>query len=665
MKNQNVSAQASTRITAIDGLRCLAICAVVTYHFFPFILPSGFLGVDLFFVISGFVITETLNRNKAMSASFLAQFIVARLNRLLPALLIIIFYSVTFGYLYFSDQTLIKFSKEIIEALFFLVNLSWIIRGVDYFSADAVSMFLLHLWSLGIEFQFYLLFPFLFFFRRNTLNLIVLGVAGSFIYFCYLISVGSENSAFFNPFARFWEFLIGSWLAFNNTRLSSYFKEMHKNLLGLVSLCALIFLFLSTKQAGFGWLAQVLCAVLLGSCLIVFSIQDRLVINRILSFWVFRSIGNFSYSWYLWHWVILVSIKILLPSIGFHERVAGIILSGLIAYLTWRIIERWFGRNRLDYRRLGIIAVTYSLCLILALLIAGGFYNGDRRANEVSEFVEQFEWKFWSDDDCVGRFNIRPCFARNDQNFRTVLIGDSHANHLVPGLLSSDNSTLHRLFNGGKCPPLFGVKIGVTLNQKHHNCAGDRSLERVVELLDGDRLGADITTIILSANWSVTAGLNDLSVAEIPVWGSVNLFRSGGGYVDKKYQFEVFRNSMLATIQMFVGKGLEVIVVGDTPQFRLHPMEHCVKRFKNEVIINCKVPRRDVQFEHSELKRWFHESVAKIPNVSVVDLDNVFCDEEECFLVKDGVLLFRDMHHLAEGGSHLVEKEISSALRSK
>lgn len=660
----NAVVNPNPRIFEIDGWRGVAIIAVVVYHFFPWILPSGFLGVDLFFVISGFVITRSLHSLQNKS-NFYGIFLVSRVNRLVPPLLLVLVYCWVVGYLFLSDLSFLTVGKDLVASLGFFNNINWISKGVDYFSPDNVSYLLLHLWSLGVEAQFYLLFPLLFLFDKARFYVLISFLILSFAFLISEVNYGNENTAFFHPMGRAWEFLFGSIAAFQN---SNVIHGRSRRVLN-VTFCSLVLVlfgsFFIQKQTGLLWLMQVLVVVIITSSILTLASRGDLYVNKAVKNRFLCLIGKFSYSWYLWHWALLTSIKLLFPKVEMFHLLAGVAISMCLAFCSWQYVESWFSKDRLDVFRLKIICISSFLLFVVAFGTANGVFSGYRQAENVSKFLAQFDWPYWNSADCSEVYGVSPCFKTVGNDFSTVLIGDSHANHLVPGLITLKEPKLASLFNGGRCPPLWGLKVGVTRNQSHHNCAGDKSIERVTRLLESGSLGNNVETIILSANWSVTAGLNDLSVAEKSVWGDVRLLNSSGEYISAERQYSSFKKAFLKTLGFLEGLGLKVIVIGDSPQLRVHPKDHCLDRFSGTVVPDCKVSKSDVQFSSPDLTAWFKEELAKRPNVHFVNLDELFCDKKECSIAVRGNLIFRDMHHLAVGGSQLVAQEIFSVWQSR
>ena len=325
----------------IDGLRAIAVLSVVGFHVAPGRVPGGFIGVDIFFVISGFLISTIimtgLNRN---NFSF-AEFYIRRVKRIFPALLVVSFATIFVGMLVLVDDDFRSLGKHVASGAAFFSNFTlWFESG--YFDSAADFKPLLHLWSLGIEEQFYILWPLLLWcFAKQEGGFVALTIAVGLISFALnVLQVGSNPvAAFYSPLTRFWELLVGCGLALTMERVSLP-KDYQRNitsLLGMV-LLALSFVFIDRARSFPGWWALL---PTLGTALLI-SAGPRSLLNRyILSNRVLVWFGLISFPLYLWHWPALSFLRILEGTeIAQSKRLIAVMVAVVLAWLTYELLEK-------------------------------------------------------------------------------------------------------------------------------------------------------------------------------------------------------------------------------------------------------------------------------------------------------------------------------------
>ena len=326
----------------IDGLRAIAVLCVVIFHVFPTLLPSGFIGVDMFFAISGFLITGILLRSHDDGSFSMGNFWARRVKRLMPALILVSLSAVILGYFTFYGEQFVQLGRHL-KALFLLSSNTHASGQFGYWSEGAESMPLLHTWSLGVEEQFYLLFVIA---LSITLKYSTKKVAFCGVVLLAVISYGlsvvfSEShpdQSFYLLHTRIWEMLVGSMFAFSlqNKQVEKLSEKRYWDLLGVGVLIA-AFTFIDGEMAFPGWVAIL---PVLGTSLVLFSGASA-VSKRVLSWNVCVYIGKISYSLYLWHWVVIVYAKpyFYLHDLTVLEGGAMIGASFVLAVLTYHFVE--------------------------------------------------------------------------------------------------------------------------------------------------------------------------------------------------------------------------------------------------------------------------------------------------------------------------------------
>ena len=453
----------------IDGLRALAVLSVIICHAGFNWLPGGFAGVDVFFVISGFLITKIILQKITTGNFSFKDFYVKRAKRILPAL----FFMLSIVSLLTWISPLPSQIQTVSGSVFFSVlSLSnfYFIDFVDYFAPSSDNIMLLHTWSLGIEEQFYILFPLLaltayFFFKRQGILIIIIVLA------CISFALsewGWRNEPranyFFSP-SRFWEILIGGVAAFWRSEL----KTLGNELIAALGLCALLLTFF-TYDKDIIFPSFYTLAPTVGTVLILIS-SGMTITVRILRFAPFRLIGLISYSAYLWHQPVFVFAR--LEGYQVSEVIIGIsliILTLLVSYLSWYFIEQPFRNSKqFSYLKSGPILCAIGT-LLLVTSVAGYFTTlplnrFNKPDYELLKITQQDAKEYQRGID--KNLRRRP-FSSNDNKPYVAIVGDSYARDFMnilneKGILDSIDASVWPISD--KCAPFF---LGNTDNNLKH-----------------------------------------------------------------------------------------------------------------------------------------------------------------------------------------------------
>lgn len=360
----------------IDGLRALAVMIVVFYHIGLADFGGGFIGVDVFFVISGYLIIPAVLRQTTNGTFLVTDFMLRRLRRLVPALLPVLAFSTLVALLYLSDSAFADSTNSVISASGFFSNFVFFAQS-GYFERDSGTILLLHSWSLGVEFQFYLMLAVLAFVVRARMcaALVVLGILSFF--WAEMLVQNNSSYAFFGVLPRFWELAFGGVLGLLHGSFSGALRiGWAMRLLGLGIILATAVLYRATLP--FPGLSALL--PVLGAGLIVAApAQVRDPSYRFLTSRVMRWIGTRSYSIYLWHWPLIVSLKLIFISPSEGELIAVALLAFPIAELSYRYIETPV-RQGIWWRR-----PSRTLAILLVpLLVLGSIWSVDRQTSLIS-----------------------------------------------------------------------------------------------------------------------------------------------------------------------------------------------------------------------------------------------------------------------------------------
>lgn len=450
----------------IDGLRAVAILSVVAFHAFPDALAGGFIGVDIFFVISGFLISGILFSELDDDAFSYLRFYIRRIRRIFPALVVVLAVVLGIGWAVLFSSEYQSLGRHAFAASIFGSNiLLW--REAGYFDMNAAYKPLLHLWSLGVEEQFYVFWPLVLGFawrRWNIPGAILLIGAVSFAVSLY-VTGRDADTAFYMPFTRCWEFMIGAcaaWLDFRRFRVPEPLA-VALSLAGL--LLILSGLAWTTRNSPFpGWLASL---PTLGTALLI-GAGPRGVVNRLLlSHPAMVGVGLISYPLYLWHWPLLSYFRIMEGGVlDPAQAAAAVALAFLLAFLTYRFIEKSIRAGfpkPSPARPAGFRSgwgLSATLCVLLALTGTAGL-TVDRAGGKPKRAVNRLNV---SDNragdvfpnmarECglTGEEKNRITFCLADARSTPVfaLLGDSKAAVLFPGLVRNSDETGRWMMIGG------------------------------------------------------------------------------------------------------------------------------------------------------------------------------------------------------------------------
>lgn len=451
------------RIAHIDGLRGVAIALVVLYHFYPQILKGGFVGVDVFFVISGYVIHRHLVTLKRYE---FREFYIRRVIRIFPSLIIVVFAVAIFSQFFLLDYPKRLLLNSVIASSVFMTNFYFFTTS-NYFDLESLAKPLLPLWSLAVEEQFYLLWPLLFWgFHKRFRNFLVALIAFSFISALFL-SASSQNYNFYSIQTRFWEIAVGILLSTIKKRELPKIVSLFRIL--LICICLVV------AVMGIGsdtWPNLATLLVVLASAIAIYS--PGVKIEKLLSSRELIFLGRISFPLYLIHWPLLSFYSNMRPAyIPFIDKLGLLILSLVLAYLLFRFVETPIQQTRGKTRV--IVTLTLSFLLFasgaLALILKTDLPSSSREIRQSisssSSVVERNDWYFSGrstlpqpkiDYSCNQQLEIDLVFAcesgSNWSAVNAVVVGDSKAEILFRALIRQDGD-LNWGFVGGGLDPII------------------------------------------------------------------------------------------------------------------------------------------------------------------------------------------------------------------
>lgn len=612
----------------IDGLRAIAVMSVVLFHAFPGRLPGGFTGVDVFFIISGYLISTIIYGSLERNSFSFTEFYARRIKRIFPALLLVLVSCYAFGWFTLFADEFGQLGKHIAGGAGFISNfVLWDESG--YFDTTSDIKPLLHLWSLGIEEQFYIFWPFILWaawkIRVNTLVATLIILAASF--YLNIINVNAyPTEAFYFPQSRAWELLSGSVLAYLTIHgYTKYISLTLRNIMSVAGIVLLAYGFYFVTNSGFpGWQAIIPC---LGAVLLIMAGQQAWFNNTILSSKPFVWLGLISFPLYLWHWPLLTFPRIINSGpVTYDIRIMAVIAAIVLAAITFHFVEKPLRKSKWHYK-------TATLMVLMSLVGIIGYFtysNGGitSRATVVTaktineQMFEGRAWPFTKNETCLNRYKFDDansygwwfCMTNQDKKPSIVLLGNSFANHLYPGIIKQfQNETVLSI---GTCDPAFTKLSEFPVNP----CSGDRPLKQKLFIDSIIRESGSVKTVIID-------GLCQFPIKDKCIF--------------KSYEYIELLNER---IEYMSNMGINVIFF--VPHLTLdYNIRACMSRPLKKPQMDCLISNKKHEDAFNSFIKAMKPITDKHSNVYIFDQNIAFCDKNGCNMMIDGIPAFRDEYY--------------------
>ena len=661
----------------IDGLRAVAVLSVVAFHFFPTLLPGGFVGVDIFFVISGYLISLIIFQNLDSQCFSFVEFYARRINRIFPALLLVLIGSAAFGWPNLLADEYKQLGKHIAGGAGFVSNLV-LMTEAGYFDVASETKPLLHLWSLGIEEQFYFLWPLLLWIAwRAKIKLhLVIFCAVCFSLFVSLSGITQDTvQAFYLPYTRFWELACGSALAWCELYRREDLKRLKlhldriliktigcksltndgtvlANCLSLPGLCLIVIsFFLINIRVEFPGAWPLLPVI--GAALII-SGSNQSWINRVLlSNKIAVWIGLISYPLYLWHWPLYSFSRIIEGATPSRSmRVVIFFISILFAWLSYRLLETPLRRIK-DHN-----AKAVGLTVAMVVIGFSGYAIFSLQGLPLREIAKQyrdFQYEAQIKDGYQAcdiadlrknGIDLYYCFRHTINRPNSVIIGDSHAEDKFRGLVEVDIQNNWMLIGHPSCPPVLNIII-----------EGDAKgcKERFELIFDYVLKNDDIKNVALSffGNYFKTDAYAADHLRSSVGPDSVRIIAESGLQGDRK---TIYFDGLDAAIKLLINHGKNVTLFIDIPELPFFPRD-C---FRNALTL-CTLQKQEVIRRQLELRVLVQRLREANSSLKIFDPIDLFCNTNNCTYTNNGVILYRDSHHLSLRGSKLYAERFVEA----
>ncbi|WP_434655350.1 acyltransferase [Pseudomonas sp. R3-56] len=621
----------------IDGLRAIAVLGVVLYHAFPSLMIGGFTGVDVFFVISGYLISANIYKSAALGQFSILDFYRRRIKRIFPSLALVMASCIGFGWFALFPNEYAQLGKQTALGASFLSNIGFF-RESGYFDVSSITKPLLHLWSLGVEEQFYIVWPIVAVLLWRTGRFfgifLVLSIIASFIASIIVIRE-DQVAAFYLPFFRFWELAMGALLAYvcrDGWKAHALYAWVG------IALITLSYVFAEEGPMFPGYWALL---PVFGAFFVIASTPSGWVSQHVLASSSARFLGLVSFPFYLWHWPILSFAHVILggqPSV--LVRAGAVLLSLILAIATYLFVERplRYSKSR---------NVTIGLVISMIAIGAFGWYVAKtegipgRAAATDQEALNKLlvgpTWKYTKNDLCVSLYapTFRYfCSQEKPSPPTVILIGNSYANHLYGGLVESERFSKQNILSYGSCEP------------------------------GGYQIDCDMQEQIISEQPSIKYAIISSLWPRIREDGEIVNMISGESLNYNMSFFKRYEDFLSAKIDFLNKHGVTTIIFKPKPEVAYEPRT-CFARPFAPAANSCIVSLDEVGKQQAGIVAVIDRVAAKHPEAFVFDQNPLFCNDKNCSLVKDGVPLLRDFRHYNEFGSRLIVERFADWAKAR
>lgn len=635
--------------TDINFLRAFSVLMVIFYHFKMPLSQGGFIGVDVFFVISGFLMTQIIVTGKESNTFNYSQFLMSRVKRIWPAMGVMLLTLLIAGAVILPPWDAMILAKQVLYAVLFISN-HYYLGSSGYFAGDDDTRWLLHTWSLSVEWQFYMIYPFIIgliytgLSRRNLTkaisiqrgmftSLVVLFLV-SFV-FCIVYSQKSPSTAFFALPLRAWEMIAGG-LAFIGFRHVEFSKRQ-RSFLGLLGIAIIILSFFAVRQFKLEqfWPSFYAFFPVFGAfVLLIAKDRDNVLFNNP----ILQKIGLWSYSIYLWHWplVIAFTITLVLEKYTGLAKISGVLISILLGFLSFNYVEKYFSKKN-PVSQISIVKKSLALIIVPGIMAFGlSLTNGlDVRVRDNADFYAQLQSKSESlklpkpcGNDRKPANQLTACTIDKSTNKKALVIGDSHAQHLYPWFLKKAPYTTDFFISLG-CPtvPGFNRTVPGFFCDQYSTAAWSKALSGKYDV------------VFVSANW---AGISKNTTGMCLVQGDRCLATIG--LPADESPIAVLR----AELEKAAERNIHIVMIGGTPSFPHSVPQYIYRKMYWNTNANVLIDKQHFQEEIAEFSSLFDEYAQKYPGIiSSESLLENLCADNTCKIYDEELKMqvFHDKDH--------------------
>ncbi|WP_413514676.1 acyltransferase family protein [Serratia proteamaculans] len=613
----------------INGLRAYAVILVLLYHFGFLAFKGGFLGVDVFFVISGYLMTGIIASKLEAGNFSLLGFYSSRCKRIIPPLLVMCFLLIIACYFVTPPSEYRTLAKHVGSSLIFISNIVYF-KESGYFDSGSIYKWLLHTWSLSVEWQFYLILPLILIaaakIKNNSIPIIMLVLAVSSLALAIIISRSNGSFAYFMLPTRAWEMLAGGLVYFASKNKTSTNKIIPT--IGLAIIITTSMVIDSTTP----WPGVATLIPIIATCLIIYHGADN---NILLNNQIIQKIGAWSYSIYLYHWPLLVMLNLLGYQQTFVNKISLLVISILLGFTSYYLIERkgyW-----LTKKTVYILLSATTMCFVSSVIFfSGGLqYRAPQIVNNIANIAQD------KNKDAQGCFVINgttspQCvFGSKKEKVNLVVLGDSHANALLSSVISSSDYKTDSVvyIAQSSCPTIPGIE-----RRTRPNCGTfvKNSISDIESKYpDAAVLIINRTSLYLHGENGAPSNTPEFSFPGEP---------STPATYEKHFEKAVG----------YLSANRRVFILTPIPEFDYD----VIFKMSRDAMIGRKtaitIDKDEYNKRNKDAIAMLQKIVSTERNVTLLDASKELCDDNHCYGEKGGLPLYRDSNHLSESGNKVL-----------
>jgi peptidoglycan/LPS O-acetylase OafA/YrhL len=625
----------------IEGLRAISVIAVMGFHYTK-LFPGGFTGVDVFFVISGYLITSILDRDIQAGRFSLLSFYDRRVRRILPAMLAVTLVTLVAGYLILFPTDYDLLGKSAVYSSAGMANIYFFLN-TGYFDRQSDLLPLLHMWSLAVEEQFYIVWPLLLYAvcrlipRRYVFVSIVVIISISFALSVKMV-YANPKSAFYLPHPRSWELGIGALLVYLPRFNAS--RSLCEIVSGLGLLLVTLGIFALNRSILFPGPAALLPCV--GAALLILPKPFETRASKYLSLLPMRYVGRISYSLYLWHWPVIALFR----AYNNGERpdnfeILGlVVLSFILADISWRFIEQPFrriSREQVTTVACGVGAAALVCFSALFVVHNDGFRNRlPAQVRDLDNLGLQFAWNCPNNVVIAGKSYCSFGAKWETAKHKAFLWGDSHAEHFAPLIEVAGRGRDYSFILFRECPAILGGRVyryQPWLPSYRVECIKTHAIA-----LDYLHQHPEIELVAMAGRWSTIRP---------------SLYEESGPDTDRGSErgAEIMRNELSQLIHDVAAPNRRFAIFADVPQWQTADPVSCYLSHYMPLRRQCPPERRYIsakQFHdyHGPTYDAIKQVVKAAPNTVAILPGEVLCKQDTCIDEIDGEFIYRDVDHI-------------------
>lgn len=638
----------------INGIRGIAVIIVILFHYQIQGFSAGFLGVDIFFVISGFLMTSIIIHGLEEKRFSILEFYLARAKRIIPALLFMILVILVLGWFILPDLYYKELGGEAASSVTFLSNIFYW-QSTGYFDTAAHEKWLLHTWSLSVEWQFYLIYPFLMaflsryqFLYQRLITIFILLIACSF-FTAVWGSIFKPTASFYLLPTRVWEMLAGGLVFLLGRHLkpnTNWYKYL--NFIGWLGLA----LSLLIIDASTTWPAALVLLPVLSISIIILLRDNSVLTNNAVMQWF----GTNSYSLYLWHWPIFVCLNYFEVIDSPAWIFLGLALSIILARLSYLYVEtpvRYAVSTKVFFARTNVSFYCSLICVsVMSIWVSQYSFDG-----RIDELVNVAAAESLNRDprrpECFNNVtaeNIPGCIYGSSEEVGAILWGDSHSSSVVSALsaVAAEHGSSVAYFGMHSCPTLFGTKYVEEAGHSESRC---EDFNQAV-FLQVKKFSKDIPVVVVNRTSAYLMGPNEPDRRDEVFKPTIYFEQLHASRFSDEYQTD-FSKALVKTA-CTIAKDRDVYFMRPLPEYGISVPKTMAKRLLLAEDYEMTLSIKDYH-ERNEAVWAAQDRAATECGIEILDPTKFLCDKTKCYASREQRPFYSDDDHLSEYGNKFIK----------